>query len=125
MYERKCQQFVRVPLLIVDDFALKLPRAPHDEDFHDLVAARYKRAATMTSNLDLDEWGDAFPDKCLAQPRSIDCATVAIGSSSKARASVGQDQCPKAAKTSLQNQAKTAFLKPFEIAFRGYSAWPH
>ncbi|MDH6153425.1 transposase-like protein [Paraburkholderia sp. WSM4179] len=35
-----------VPLLIVDDFALKPLRAPHDEDFHDLVAARYERAAT-------------------------------------------------------------------------------
>ncbi len=47
MYERKFQQFVRVPLLIVDDFALKPLRAPHDEDFHDLVAARYERSATI------------------------------------------------------------------------------
>jgi len=63
LYERKFQQFVRVPLLIVDDFALKPLRAPHDEDFHELVAARYVRAATiLTSNLDLSEWGDAVPD---------------------------------------------------------------
>jgi DNA replication protein DnaC len=40
-YERKFQQFVRLPLLIVDDFARKPLRAPHGEDFHDLVAARY------------------------------------------------------------------------------------
>lgn len=34
LYERKFQQFVRVPLLIVDDFALKpLHAPPHDEDF--------------------------------------------------------------------------------------------
>jgi DNA replication protein DnaC len=63
LYERKFQQFARVPLLIVDDFALKPLRAPHDEDFHDLIAARYERAASiLTSNLDLSEWGDAFPD---------------------------------------------------------------
>jgi DNA replication protein DnaC len=63
LYERKFQQFVRVPRLIVDEFALNFLRAPHDEDFHDLVAARYERAATiLTSNLDLSERGDAFPD---------------------------------------------------------------
>jgi DNA replication protein DnaC len=57
--EHKFQQFVRVPLLIVDDFAL--PRAPHDEDFHDLVAARYELAPTiLTSNHDHRESGDAF-----------------------------------------------------------------
>ena len=73
MYERKFQQFVRVPLLIVDDFALKPLRAPHDEDFHDLVAARYERAATiLTSNLDLDEWGDAFPDNSVLGAATLD-----------------------------------------------------
>jgi hypothetical protein len=51
LYERKFQQFVRAPLL--NDFAVKpLPR-PHDEDFHDLIAARFERAASiLTSNLD-------------------------------------------------------------------------
>lgn len=53
LYERKFQQFVRVPLLIVYDFALKLLRAPHDEDFHDLIATRYARSASiLTSSLD-------------------------------------------------------------------------
>jgi hypothetical protein len=33
----------------------------HDEDFHDLIAERYERTATiLTSNLDFGEWGDAF-----------------------------------------------------------------
>jgi DNA replication protein DnaC len=73
LYERKFQQFVRVPLLIVDDFALKPLRAPHDEDFHDLVAARYERAATiLTSNLDLSEWGDAFPDNRVLGAATLD-----------------------------------------------------
>ena len=41
-------------------------RHPHDEDFHDLVAERYERTATViTSNLDFGEWGDAFPNQLL------------------------------------------------------------
>ena len=73
LYERKLQQFVRVPVLIVDDFALKPLRAPHDEDFHDLIAARYERAATiLTSNLDFSEWGDAFPDNRILGAATLD-----------------------------------------------------
>jgi DNA replication protein DnaC len=73
IYERKFQQFVRVPLLIVDDFALKPLHAPHDEDFHDLIAARYERAASvLTSNLDLSEWGDAFPDNRILGAATLD-----------------------------------------------------
>ncbi|CAE6855921.1 ATP-binding protein [Paraburkholderia domus] len=73
LYERKFQQFVRVPLPIIDDFALKPLRAPHDEDFHDLVAGRYERAAPiLTSNLDLNEWGDAFPDNRVLGAATLD-----------------------------------------------------
>ncbi len=65
-YERKFLSLVRVPLLIIDDFGLKPLRPPHDEDFHDLVAERYERTATViTSNLDFGEWGDAFPNQLL------------------------------------------------------------
>lgn len=64
--ERKMQALIRVPLLIVDDFGLKPLKAGQDEDFHDLVAERYERAATViTSNLDFSEWGEAFPNKLL------------------------------------------------------------
>ena len=57
---------VKIPLLIIDDFGLKPLRAPHEEDFHDLVAERYERAATIvTSNLDFGEWGEAFANKLL------------------------------------------------------------
>ena len=73
LYERKFQQFVRVPLLIIDDFAVKPLRAPQDEDFHDLVAARYERGASiLTSNLDLSEWGDAFPDNRILGAATLD-----------------------------------------------------
>ncbi|KND57775.1 Mobile element protein [Candidatus Paraburkholderia schumanniana] len=62
-----------MPLLIVDDFALKPLRAPHDEDFHDLIAARYERAASiLTSNLDFSEWGDAFPDNRILGAATLD-----------------------------------------------------
>ncbi len=65
-FERKFQNMARVPLLIIDDFGLKPLRPPHDEDFHDLVAERYERTATViTSNLDFGEWGDAFPNQLL------------------------------------------------------------
>lgn len=65
-FERKFLNLARVPLLIIDDFGLKPLRPPHDEDFHDLVAERYERTATViTSNLDFGEWGDAFPNQLL------------------------------------------------------------
>ncbi|HEX4954031.1 MAG TPA: IS21-like element helper ATPase IstB [Thermoanaerobaculia bacterium] len=65
-YERRFQALARVPLLVLDDFGLKPLRPPHDEDFHDLIAERYERAATLvTSNLDFPEWGDAFPNRLL------------------------------------------------------------
>ncbi|KVR97212.1 IS21-like element ISBmu1 family helper ATPase IstB, partial [Burkholderia vietnamiensis] len=72
-YDRKFQQYARVPLLIVDDFALKPLRTPQDEDFHDLVAARYEHAATiLTSNLDFGEWGAAFPDNRILGTATLD-----------------------------------------------------
>ena len=65
-FDRRFQALIRIPLLIVDDFGLKPLRPPHDEDFHDLVAERYERGATvLTSNLDFSEWGDAFPNQLL------------------------------------------------------------
>jgi len=64
--ERKMQTLIRLPLLIIDDFGLKPFKSGQDEDFHDLIAERYERTATIiTSNLDFAEWGDAFPNKLL------------------------------------------------------------
>ena len=65
-YDRRFKALSQVDLLIVDDFGLKPLGSPADEDFHDLIAERYERKATViTSNLDFDEWGDAFPNKLL------------------------------------------------------------
>ena len=52
--------------LNVTDFGLKPLRSPQDEDLHDLISERYEQHATIvTSNLDLSEWGDAFPNRLL------------------------------------------------------------
>jgi len=65
-YERQFNQLTKVGLLIVDDFGLKPLRPPQDEDLHDIVSERYERRSTIiTSNLDLSEWGEAFPNKLL------------------------------------------------------------
>ena len=72
-FERKLQALARIDLLIVDDFGLKPLRAPHDEDFHELIAERYERASTIvTSNLDFAEWGDAFPANRMLGAATLD-----------------------------------------------------
>jgi DNA replication protein DnaC len=72
-YERRFQQLARVPLLLIDDFGLKPLRPPEDEDFHDLIAERYERTATiLTSNLDFDEWGAAFPSNKMIGAATLD-----------------------------------------------------
>lgn len=72
-FERKLQQLANIELLIIDDFGLKPLRAPHDEDFHELIAERYERTATIvTSNLDFAEWGDAFPANRMLGAATLD-----------------------------------------------------
>ena len=65
-YDRQFRKLANVDLLIIDDFGLKPLRPAQDEDFHDLVAERYERCSTIvTSNLDLPEWPEAFPNRLL------------------------------------------------------------
>jgi DNA replication protein DnaC len=72
-YERKLATIARVPLLIIDDFGLKPLRAPADEDLHDVIAERYEQAATIvTSNLDFDEWDQAFATNRLLASATLD-----------------------------------------------------
>lgn len=72
-YERKLQQLARLDLLIIDDFGLKPIRPPQDEDLHELIAERYERAATIiTSNLDFDEWDQAFPANRMLGAATLD-----------------------------------------------------
>ena len=72
-YERKLASLARVPLMIIDDFGLKPLRAPADEDLHDLIAERYEQASTIvTSNLDFDEWDQAFATNRLLASATLD-----------------------------------------------------
>jgi DNA replication protein DnaC len=72
-FERRFQSLVKMPLLLIDDFGLKPLRPPEDEFFHDLIAERYERAATiLTSNLDFSEWGDAFPANKMLGAATLD-----------------------------------------------------
>jgi DNA replication protein DnaC len=65
-YERKLKIFINVDLLIIDDFGLKPLQSPQDEDLHAVIAERYEERSTIvTSNLDFDEWGEAFPNKII------------------------------------------------------------
>ncbi len=65
-FERKMSQLVKADLLIMDDFGLKPMRPGQDEDFHELIAERYERRAMLiTSNLHVEEWEAAFPNKLL------------------------------------------------------------
>jgi DNA replication protein DnaC len=72
-YERKLATLARVPLLVIDDFGLKPLRPPADEDLHDLIAEHYEQAATIvTSNLDFQEWDQAFPNNRLLASATVD-----------------------------------------------------
>jgi DNA replication protein DnaC len=72
-YERKLATLARVPLLVIDDFGLKPLRSPADEDLHDLIAERYEQASTIvTSNLDFNEWDQAFPNNRLLASATVD-----------------------------------------------------
>jgi len=65
-YDRLFARLTSIDLLIIDDFGLKPLKGPQDEDFHDVISERYERKSTLvTSNLDIPEWPDAFPNRIL------------------------------------------------------------
>ena len=67
-FDRQFAKFAGVDLLIIDDFGLKPLKPAQDEDFHDVIAERYERKSTIvTSNLDVPEWSEAFPNRILGQ----------------------------------------------------------
>ena len=65
-FDRQFVKFASATLLIIDDFGLKPLKGAQDEDFHDVIAERYERKSTIvTSNLDIPEWTDVFPNRIL------------------------------------------------------------
>jgi DNA replication protein DnaC len=70
--DRQLAKLAGVDLLIIDDFGLKPLKTSQDEDFHDVISERYERRSTIvTSNLDIPEWPDAFPN-CILGAATID-----------------------------------------------------
>lgn len=64
--ERQLARLTGIDLLMIDDFGLKPLAGIQDEDFHEVISERYERRSTIvTSNLDLPEWIDAFPNRIL------------------------------------------------------------
>lgn len=67
-FEKRFRLLCQVPLLIIDDYLLKPLAEGQEEDLHDLVAARYEKAATLiTSNLHPEEWEKAFRNRLLGE----------------------------------------------------------
>ena len=67
-FDRQFARICAVDLLIIDDFGLKPLKSTQDEDFHDVISERYERKSTIvTSNLDIPEWIDAFPNRILGE----------------------------------------------------------
>ena len=65
-FDRQFAKLAGVGLLIIDDFGLKPLKPAQDEDFHDVISELYERKSTIvTSNLDVPEWTDAFPNRIL------------------------------------------------------------
>ena len=65
-YLKRYRLLVTVPLLIIDDFALKPMKPQQEEDLHDVIAGRYEEVSTLiTSNLDVDEWESVFGNRVL------------------------------------------------------------
>jgi energy-coupling factor transporter ATP-binding protein EcfA2 len=125
-YERKLKRLASVPVLIVDDFALKPLRSPHDEDFHDLIAERYESAATiLASNLDFSEWGDAFAGNRILGAATLDrlrhgaYRIVLDGDSFRTPRTMlepDQTRLAKSAKKSILESVRIRALLPFKLA---------
>jgi len=65
-YEKKIKVLSQLPLLIIDDFALKPFTRMEEEDIHEIIVKRSEKASTLvTSNLTPNEWGVSFNNQLL------------------------------------------------------------
>ena len=72
-YDSQLNKLAKTSLLIIDDYGLFTMSSPQDEDFHELIAARYEQRSTiMTSNLDYSEWDQAFVKNKLLATATLD-----------------------------------------------------
>lgn len=65
-YLKKLNKLAEVPMLVIDDFALKPFTQQEEEYMHDLIDKRSEKSSTLvTSNLMPHEWIEAFSNKLL------------------------------------------------------------
>jgi len=116
-YDRQFAKITGVDLLIIDDFGLKPLKPAQDEDFHDVVSERYERKSTIvTSNLDIPEWTDAFPNRILGEA-TIDrlrhgAYTVVLEGKSYRSARPPQKSTRKSGQKSIRNSVLKGGEKP-------------
>jgi len=73
VHERRMKMLAKVAVLVIDDFALKPIASPHDDDLHEIVAARYEKLPTViTSNLASEEWQEAFSNNKMLGLATVD-----------------------------------------------------
>ena len=111
-YERQFNNLTKVGLLIIDDFGLKPLRPPQDEDLHDIISERYERRSTIvTSNLDLSEWGDAFPNRLLGAATIDRLRHGAYKVVLEGKSYRSPRPLPKSIKTGNENKTKNILAK--------------
>jgi len=67
-HEQELRRFIRVDLLIIDDFALDPMDAAASHDFYELVVERHRAGSlVVTSNRDPQEWLAMMPEPLRAQ----------------------------------------------------------
>lgn len=67
-HDEELRRFIRVDLLIIDDFALTKLDQTETQDVYDIVVERHMRASTIvTSNREPGEWLQVMADPLLAQ----------------------------------------------------------
>lgn len=65
-HKKRLAQVIKMPLLILDDFALQALNEAQQADLYQLIAERYeKNSMIITSNRDFDEWPSVFTNSLL------------------------------------------------------------
>lgn len=65
--DKLLKQLIKVDLLVIDDFAFKSINQPEAEALYAIVDARYQvKSMILTSNRDMADWLDIFPDPVTA-----------------------------------------------------------
>ncbi len=65
-HKKRLAQVIKMPVLVLDDFALQPLNEQQQNDLYQLIAERYEKSSTIiTSNRDFDEWPSIFDNALL------------------------------------------------------------